>query len=40
MIYQHATRQRDRTIADALSVIITAERVRARNGHEELEATT
>jgi integrase len=34
MIYQHATKQRDKTIADALSATIAAERDRARNGHE------
>jgi hypothetical protein len=34
MIYQHATRQRDRTIADALSVTIAAERVRARKSSQ------
>lgn len=34
LIYQHATRQRDLTIADALSATIEMERDRARNGHE------
>jgi len=34
MIYQHATQQRDKTIADALSAGIAAELDRARNGHE------
>ncbi|WP_154942431.1 integrase [Micromonospora palomenae] len=34
MIYQHATAQRDRGIADALSASIAEERDRARNGHE------
>ncbi|MEV0397562.1 tyrosine-type recombinase/integrase [Polymorphospora rubra] len=34
MIYQHATSQRDRGIADALSASIEHERDRARNGHE------
>jgi hypothetical protein len=34
MIYQHATKQRDKTIADALSATLAAERDRARNGHE------
>jgi integrase len=34
LIYQHATKQRDATIADALSVSIDLERDRARNGHD------
>jgi integrase len=34
MIYQHATTQRDLSIADALSASIADERDRARNGHE------
>ncbi|GIJ47234.1 putative prophage phiRv2 integrase [Virgisporangium aliadipatigenens] len=33
LIYQHTTRERDKTIADALSTHITKERDRARNGH-------
>jgi hypothetical protein len=37
MTYQHATKQRDVTIADALSASIAGERDRARNGHEGLE---
>lgn len=38
MIYQHATRQRDVRIADALSASTADERGRARNGHDESEA--
>jgi hypothetical protein len=34
MICQYATKQRDKTIADASSATIAAERDRARNGHE------
>ncbi len=37
MIYQHATQQRDTTIADALSDSIAEERDRARNGHDGAE---
>lgn len=33
MVYQHATAERDRTIAQALSAGIAKERNRARNGH-------
>jgi hypothetical protein len=34
LIYQHATTQRDATIADALSDSIDLERDRARNRHD------
>jgi integrase len=34
LIYQHAVRERDTMIADALSLSIELERDRARNGHE------
>ncbi|WP_245719082.1 tyrosine-type recombinase/integrase [Micromonospora rhizosphaerae] len=34
MIYQHATTQRDKSIADALSASIAEERYRARSGHD------
>ena len=34
LIYQHAVRERDTMIANALSVSIELERDRARNGHE------
>jgi integrase len=37
MIYQHAIRQRDTMIADALSLSIDLERDRARNGHDDPE---
>jgi integrase len=37
MVYQHAIRQRDTMIADALSLSIDLERDRARNGHEDPE---
>jgi integrase len=37
MIYQHATKQRDTTIADQLSASIAEQRDRARNGHEASE---
>jgi len=37
MIYQHAIRQRDTMIADALSLTIDLERDRARNGHDDPE---
>jgi hypothetical protein len=33
MVYQHATADRDKSIAQALSAGIAKERDRARNGH-------
>ncbi|MER7440400.1 hypothetical protein [Micromonospora avicenniae] len=34
MLYEHATTQRDRSIADALSASMAEERDRTRSGHD------